>query len=518
MELRRRDFLRTGAVAAGALAFGPGFWRQALAAPAKLGPGPYGPLQPPDANGIMLPQGFRSRVIAQGGTPVPGTTYEWPIFGDGAATFPTSDGWIMAVNSEVPNAGGASAIRFRSDGSIQSAYSILSNTRTNCAGGGTPWGTWLSCEEVDDGLVFECDPTGARAAVVRPALGVFKHEAVAVDPVHQRLYLTEDTGDGCLYRFTPAAYPDLTSGLLEVAIVQAGGKVRWERVPDPSARRGPTRQQVAGATRFRRGEGIFFDEGVIYVVTTSDSKVHAYDTRTEVIDVVYDKAALNDAPLIEIDNVCVSPSGDIYVAENDVSTADPLDIGIITPEGEVARFLKCTGAHHGRPQSEAFSELTGVIFDPSGRRMYFSSQRAYFGGLLYEVTGPFRLARVPRPRPAAGGALGIDAPRRIRLRTARARGVPVRLTLDGPGTVTAVLAARFTRGGRRRTYTLARGRLESSSGGMQTLRLRLSRRARTLLRSRRRPLGATLTVTIAGETFRRRVVLSTPRRRRRRSP
>lgn len=515
VQLRRREFLRTGALAAGGLAFGPSFWRDALAAPARLGPGPYGPLQPPDSNGIMLPRGFSSRVIAQGGSPVPGTTYDWHIFSDGAATFPTSDGgWIMAANSEVPSNGGASAIRFRGDGSVQSAYRILSNTSTNCAGGGTPWGTWLSCEEVDTGRVWECDPTGARAAVVRPALGVFKHEAVAVDPVGQRLYLTEDTGDGCLYRFTPTAYPDLSSGLLEAAIVQAGGKVRWERVPDPAAASAPTRNQVAGVARFRRGEGIFYDDGVIYVVTTSDSKVHAYDTRTEVLDVVYDKAAVNPAPLIEIDNIAVAPSGDIYVAENDVSTDDPLDIGIISPEGEVARFLKCTGPQHGQPKSEAFSEVTGVTFDPSGRRLYFSSQRALFGGLVYEVTGPFRLGRVPRARPVVGGALGIDAPRRMRLRTARARGVPVRLTLDGPGTVEAVLTARFTpRGGsRRRAVTLGRARLTSADGGMQALTIRLSRAARRRLRRRQRSLRATLRVTISGQTLTRQVVLTTPRR------
>src|SRR4051794_410021 len=90
---RRRDFIQASVVGMGALAFGPAFWRAALAAtPAQPGPGPYGPLQPADANGIMLPAGFQSRVIARGDQPVEGTSYVWHIFSDGQATFATGDG------------------------------------------------------------------------------------------------------------------------------------------------------------------------------------------------------------------------------------------------------------------------------------------------------------------------------------------------------------------------------------------------------------------------------------------
>src|SRR5918999_755562 len=101
---RRREFLRTSLVGMGTLAFGPAFWREALAAePATPGPGPYGPLQPADENGIMLPPGFRARVVARGGQPVAGTTYEWHVFSDGQATFRTEDGgFILVSNSENP--------------------------------------------------------------------------------------------------------------------------------------------------------------------------------------------------------------------------------------------------------------------------------------------------------------------------------------------------------------------------------------------------------------------------------
>ena len=80
----RRAFIRSGIVLGGALAFGPGFWRSALAgSPARPGPGPYGALRPPDENGIRLPEGFASRVIARGNQPVPGTTHVWHASPDG---------------------------------------------------------------------------------------------------------------------------------------------------------------------------------------------------------------------------------------------------------------------------------------------------------------------------------------------------------------------------------------------------------------------------------------------------
>src|SRR5688572_5788594 len=118
--IRRRDFLASGLVALGAAALGPGIWRHALANQTEPGRSPYGPLQEPDANGLMLPEGFTSHVIAMAGLPVAGTTYVWHTFPDGGATYPTTDGgWIYVSNSEVPGGlGGAGAVRFARDATI----------------------------------------------------------------------------------------------------------------------------------------------------------------------------------------------------------------------------------------------------------------------------------------------------------------------------------------------------------------------------------------------------------------
>ena len=401
----RRELVRAGVGVAGIFTLGPAFW-QALAAPAPVGPSPYGPLGPPDANGIRLPAGFRSRVVARGGQPVTGTTHIWHIFSDGASTFPTGDGgWILVSNSEVPTPvdlpfdppignpgeGGASAIRFGPRGGIKGAYRILSGTSSNCAGGPTPWGTWLSCEEIEDGVVWECDPRGRRAAVAHPALGVFKHEAVCVDPGRGHLYLSEDEGDGGFYRFTPRVKRDLSAGRLEIARVRRDQSVEWKLVPDPSAASGPLREQVAGATRFRRGEGIWFDSDCVYLATTSDSRIWKYNAQRKRIRVIYDPATIQNPPLTDVDNITVARSRDLFVCE-DNGGDDPFDVCIITrePERRVARFLKLTGPQHGDPSTDAVSEVAGVCFNPAGDRMYFSSQRAYGVGVLYEVSGPFR--------------------------------------------------------------------------------------------------------------------------------
>lgn len=359
-----------------------------------------GPLGEPDENGIRLPEGFTSRVVARSREAViPGSDYRWHLAPDGGATFAAEDGgWVYVSNSEIPGVGGVGALRFDADANLIDAYPILRQTNVNCAGGPTPWGTWLSCEEVANGRVFECDPFGSelhpdKIGIERPALGYFQHEAATVDPEIGQLYLTEDVPDGAFYRFTPDrmlanGHPDLTSGTLEVAQVHGDptGQVEWHVLADPNPDLAQpegvaTRYQVAASTAFRGGEGIWYHEGVVYFSTKGDNRIWAYDVADSRMDLLYDDDNFENPILRGVDNIVVTPTGDVCVAED----GGDMQIVAITPAGVLVPLLQIVG------QDE--SEITGPAFSPDLKRLYFSSQRGIvnfpFHGITYEVTGPF---------------------------------------------------------------------------------------------------------------------------------
>jgi hypothetical protein len=530
--------LRSSALAAGALAFGPAFYQRAFAAsPATVGPGPYGPIGAFDANGVGLPAGFTSREIARGGQPVPGTAYPWHVFTDGQATFPTlgqggapDGGWILVANSETPSGtgGGASSISFDRDGKITGARRILAGTSLNCAGGPTPWGTWISCEEYDNGMAWECDPTGIGGEYPRPlpALGTFSHEAVCVDPLREQVYLTEDKPDGCFYRFTPADYPDLSAGRLEVAKVDGAGAVSWAAVPNPNqVLPTPTRRQVAGATTFNGGEGIWFDSGVVFFTTKGDRKVWAYDTVLGRLETIYDRELAGDGtPLRAVDNVTVSRAGDVYICED----GDNFEICLITPDRQVATFMRLDPVKHAGTEA-AGNESVGVVFDPSGQRMYFGVQRSFEGqGVVYEVSGPFRADTGAAPAGVvAGGAGGrgsaganglapggegrlTSADRvapGVRLRTARSisaanltrRGLAITFEIDEP--VGLEIKLRSPSGN-----LIARRGTPVAVSGRVRMRLKPSGRAARGLRGTRRSRRSTLVVTVVDRAGNARVI------------
>ena len=389
-QLKRRKFLSMGLTGMSLFAAG-GLSRYQQASASDGGLAPFyslnniGALLTADENGVMLPPGFRSRVVARSGEAPAGLPgYTWHSAPDGGACFATDDGgWVYTSNSEMrSNGGGVGALRFNANAEVIDAYSILRHTSINCAGGPTPWGTWLSCEEFSRGQVYECDPMGVEAAVVRPALGSFEHEAVAVDTENQCLYLTEDALNGGFYRFRSVnGFPDLTQGTLEIASVERNQDqffVLWRPVPDPLAKQTSTFSQVPDAFGFRGAEGIALHDGKAYFTTKHDNRVWTYDIDSQQLEVIYDVATSANPILSGVDNVVITPAGDVLVAED----GGNMQLVVLTPANKIIPILQIIG--HER------SEITGPAFDPSYQRLYFSSQRGTLGrsegGITYEIS------------------------------------------------------------------------------------------------------------------------------------
>ncbi|MDQ0035097.1 secreted PhoX family phosphatase [Variovorax boronicumulans] len=379
----------------------------------------FSALQPADANGVMLPKGFTSRIVAQSGAIAAGS-YTWHGSPDGGATYPTANGgWIYVSNSEISKAGGGvGALRFDANGTVVDSYPILKGTTTNCAGGPTPWNTWLSCEEHSSGMVWECDPTkpwvDASSAPSLPALGLYAHEAVCVDPVHKTLYLTEDASLGRVYRFVCDAsdWPEgapraaMKAGRLQVLKIKDIASdidladpakpypkdfgqplpVEWLDVVNPDKPQATVRSSMRTAdltppgAGFRKAEGIWFFNGIVYFVTSYNAHIWAYDTQNQTLEAIYD--GMNKDPathsIDEPDNLTISALGDILVAED----AGNLEIGVLRMESGTSQPLVRLVGHDD-------SEVVGPALSPDGKRLYFSSQRGTGGaGITFEITLP----------------------------------------------------------------------------------------------------------------------------------
>ncbi len=418
MSVSRRRFLRS-CVAMGVLATGAGVSpRAAMGAPRRR----LRHLQLQEQAGelgVHVPEGFSVRVVAQAGRePVPGCGYDWHTYPDGGAVFAQANGgWIYVSNSEMPCLstkksvmranGGVGALRFNAAGDVTDAYPILEGSIRNCAGGATPWGTWLSCEEYRNGQVWECDPTGKLPAKPLPALGIFTHEAAAVDDVRGHVYLSEDEYHGYLYRFRPRAYPDLSEGKLEAALLQETGtpgawSLDWVEIPDPQGGAdNPCREQVE-ATTFLGGEGLWYHENTIYLATKHDGRVWSVDLVRQLVTLVYDKNAEPAEYVDDIDNLLVAPDGSVLIAEE----RHDMRLLAVNADGSMYPLVRVAGQEQ--------SEIAGQAFSPDGTRLYFSSQRGpgrgmpgvplsppYFkkfstcvplpqnAGITYEVRGQF---------------------------------------------------------------------------------------------------------------------------------
>ncbi len=414
-----------------------------------------GPLrEAPDANGVRTPEGFSTRVLAMAGFPPVNGATPWHVFPDGAGVMPLDDGgWLYISNSEipgfgsidyqvpqlaaitqplenlVPGLGGASALRFDPQGKLIASYPILNGTTFNCAGVVTPWKTWLSCEEHPGGFVWEVDPTkplpipldlakavtdvlgGLTAGLVPPrtlgsgvarkTLGVFAHEAVAIDPSAKTFYMTEDEPDGRFYRWIASAAdwpagavrPALQEGTLQVlvadepleAALTRPIRIRWVDAQNPSQ---PQRDnRLAETAVFDGGEGVWFRNGLVYFTTKGDNRVWVVDTRNNLLQVLYDQATAPEGQnfIDGVDNITMTSEGDLLVAED----GGNMQVNVIAPDGTVRTLLQVVG--------QDVSEIAGIAFSPDRKRMYFTSDRGGpmpgggFGpglGLVYELTIP----------------------------------------------------------------------------------------------------------------------------------
>ena len=433
----------------------PGLFGTAQAKPG--GGAGYGPLVTDPAGILSLPEGFSYKIVARSGVTLLDSGEPTPDDPDGTAAFVRrgGNGSVLVQNHEIggrepfrvpaldgftydPLAGGGTTnIEVDKDGNRVRQYVSLAGTHNNCAGGTTPWGTWVTCEETEGspagstirhGYCFEVDPydqDANRDPKPIKALGRFAHESVVVDPRTHVIYQTEDAGNpnGLVYRWTPPAEAlPLRDGSLKALADDAGEldamraftkggefvpdlslftepgtrlKVEWVAVPDRDATTVSTRKQAYAepVTRSRKLEGMWWGDGGAYFVAsfarTGDGSAGQHDGQVWFIDPDEDSIELKiwfaytpadqDSDPDGPDNITVSPFGGVILAEDGDGRQHLVGA---TDDGETYVFA--------RNELAGDNEFAGPVFSHDRKTLFVAVQSP---GHVFAITGPFRKRR-----------------------------------------------------------------------------------------------------------------------------
>ncbi len=399
---------------------------------------------------LKLPEGFRYKSFGWTNDPLRDGQPTPPMH-DGMAVVREQDGILTLVrNHEVGTdqhkvpanrqpydkqaGGGCTTLRFNSrTGEWMDAWWSLTGTIRNCAGGPTPWGSWLSCEETvlsngdeykkhvyqleqDHGWVFDVPADGVSRAVPIRGLGRFVHEAVAIDRQTGIVYETEDRDEAGFYRFIPKEPGNLQAGgKLQMAKVIGqpdlrGGikngslfNVEWVDIRDPERPHSPGKKDAAGVlsqgkeqggTSFARLEGCWFGNGKVYFDATSGGasevgQIWSYDPNSEQLEMLF------ESPGPEIlnmpDNLCVSPRGGILLCEDsDYGKFSMQRVHGLTQDGRLSLFavnnIDLQGEKNGFQGDFRGKEWAGATFSPDGQWLFINIQTP---GITFAITGPW---------------------------------------------------------------------------------------------------------------------------------